>query len=81
MELEFHVTFCKNLIFIKLSFSLKLNFLKINFQNKSILLDNFRICTFCYLFWMKGVNAHIGLYIYGLSSSYNWCNSKQYYTI
>ena len=42
MELEFHVTFASNSIFIKSSFSWKLDFLKIEFQNMDILLDSFR---------------------------------------
>jgi len=33
---------------------LKLDFLKIEFQNKGILLDSFKTRVFCYLFWAKG---------------------------
>ena len=49
MELEFHVKFLT-----------LLDFLKIEFQNKDILLDSFRIGTFCYIFWAKGTNACFG---------------------
>ena len=49
MELEFHVKF--------LTF---LDFHQIEFQNRSILLDNFRTEAFCYIFWTKGANAHFG---------------------
>ena len=68
IKIKIHATRvpCKNfshyLIFIKLSFLLKLNFLKIKFQNMDILLDNFRIRAFCYIFWTKWANAHFGLF-------------------
>ena len=42
---------------------MKLNFLKIEFQNMSILLNSFRTWTFCYIFWVKGANVHFGLSI------------------
>ena len=49
MELEVHVKFLT-----------LLDFHQIEFQNKGILLDSFRIWTFCYIFWAKGANAHFG---------------------
>ena len=49
MELEFHVKFLT-----------LLDFHQIEFQNKDILLDSFRIGAFCYIFWAKGANAHFG---------------------
>ena len=52
--------FPNNSIFIKSSFTLKLDFLKIEFQSKGILLDSFRIEAFCYIFWAEGENAHFG---------------------
>ena len=45
--------FPNNSIFIKSSFTLKLDFLKIKFKNRSILLDSFIIEIFCYIFWKK----------------------------
>ena len=45
--------FPNNSIFIKSSFTLKLDFLKIKIKNRSILLDSFRIEIFCYIFWKK----------------------------
>ena len=46
-------------IFIKSSFSLKLDFLKIEFKKKKgILLNSFRTLAFCYIFWTKWANAH-----------------------
>ena len=49
MELEFHVKF------LTLH-----NFHQIKFQKSDILLDNFRTEAFCYIFWVKGANAHFG---------------------
>ena len=43
MELEFHVKFLTLLDFHEIEFSLKLDFLKIEFQNRDILLDSFKI--------------------------------------
>ena len=64
MELKFHVKFLTSLDFHQIEFSLKLDFLKIEFQNRDILLDNFRTGTFCYIFWAKGANGHFSLSIY-----------------
>ena len=58
--IQFKEHFANNSIFIKLSFSLKLNFFKIKFQNRGILLNSFGTGAFCYLFWAKGTNAHFG---------------------
>jgi len=52
MELEFHVKFLA-----------LLDFLKIEFQNRGILLDSFITEAFYYIFWMKGANAHFGLIV------------------
>ena len=63
MELEFHVKFLTLLDFHQIKFFffiLKLNFLKIEFQNKGILLNSFRIWAFCYIFWTKEANIHYG---------------------
>ena len=49
MELEFHVKFLT-----------LLNFHQIKFKKSGILLDSFRTEVFCYIFWVKGANAHFG---------------------
>ena len=41
-----------------------LDFHPIEFQNKVILLDNFRTWAFCYIFWAKKANAHFGCEIH-----------------
>ena len=46
-------------IFIKSSFTLKLEFLKIEFQNRGILLDSFRTEAFYYIFYTKGAKDTI----------------------
>ena len=53
MELEFHVKFLA-----------LLDFLKIEFQNRGILLDSFITGAFYYIFWAKGANVHFGLIVY-----------------
>ena len=50
-----------NSIFGKSSFSLKLDFLKIEFQNKGISLNSFKHEAFCWKFSAKGVFCHFGL--------------------
>ena len=62
MELEFHVKFLTLLDFYQIEFFLlKFDFLKIEFQNKGILLDNFRTGAFYYIFWAEEANAHFNL--------------------
>ena len=48
------------LIVQKLSFKLKLDFYKIEFQNKGIYLNSFRHRTFYWKVLVKGANAHFG---------------------
>ena len=58
MELEFHVKF--------LTF---LDFHQIEFQNRDILLDSFKIRAFCYIFWAKWASAHFGPHTHTHSST------------
>ena len=65
MELKFHVKFLTLLDFHQIEFFLlKLDFLKIEFQNMGILLDGFRTMTFCWKVLAKGANAHFGPLLY-----------------
>ena len=60
MELEFHVKFITLLDFHQIESQ------KIELQNMSILLDSFRILTFCYIFWANvamPILASITLYL------------------
>ena len=63
MELELYVKFLTLFDFHQIEFSLKLDFLKIEFQNKDILLDSFRIWAFCNIFWVKWANARFGPFL------------------
>ena len=49
-----------NSIFAKSIFSLKLDFLKIKFQNRSISLNSFKYGAFCWKVWLKGVKPNFG---------------------
>ena len=60
MELELYVKFLTLFDFHQIKFSLKLDFLKIKFQNRDILLDSFRIEAFCNIFWIKWANVRFG---------------------
>ena len=80
MELEFHVKFFILLDFRQIEFFLlKLDFLKIEFQNKGILLDRFRIWAFCYIFWTKKANAHFGLFTLSKNNNNNNNNNSTMY--
>ena len=71
-----HITrFSSNQVFFFFFFFflLKLNFLKIEFQNKSILLNSFRIWAFCYIFWTKEANIHNGETNFSLKRYYMGC--------
>ena len=52
--------FSSNSIFAKSIFSLKLDFLKIKFQNRSISLNSFKYGAFCWKVWLKGVKPNFG---------------------
>ena len=54
------LVFSRNSIFPKSSFSLKLDFLKIEFKNKGISLNSFRQGAFYYKVSTKGVFCHFG---------------------
>ena len=57
----FKVSFCYNLIVQKSRFTLKLDFLKIEFQNRDISLNSFRQWVFFWKFCEKWVKTHFGL--------------------
>ena len=57
----FKVSFCYNLIVQKSRFTLKLDFLKIEFQNRDISLNSFRQWVFFWKFCEKWVKPHFGL--------------------
>ena len=70
VELEFHnfffffkFSFRSNSIVQKSSFTLKLNFLKIKFQNKGISLNSFRKEAFCWRVCEQGEKPHFSPYI------------------
>ena len=54
------LVFSRNSIFAKSSFSLKLDFLKIKFQNRGIFLNSFRQKVFYWKVSTKGVFCHFG---------------------
>ena len=56
----FLISFCYNLIVKKMSFTLKLDFLKIKFQNRNTSLNNFKQRTFYWKVCKKWVKPHFG---------------------
>ena len=66
MELKFHKFFFSKSTFAITRFfqnrvlHLKLDFLKIEFQNRGIFLNSFRHVTFCWKVCKKGVKVHFG---------------------
>jgi len=54
------IPFRYNSIVQKSSFTLKLDFLKIKFQNKGIFLNSLRYKAFCWKVCEKGVKSHFG---------------------
>ena len=62
-NVEFYLKIYIELDFEDIEFYTELDFGKLEFQNKCILLNSFKIRTFCYIVFNLGINTHFPLII------------------